>query len=151
MNVGTICKRNVVTVAPTDDLTTAAQLMRERHVGYLIVTEPGIEPGKQRPVGVLTDRDIVVAVLAPGADVNALRVDDVMSRDPEVAQDTDSIAEALATMRRVGVRRLPIVSVRGDLVGVLSLDDILDSLAEQLQDLAGSIRTEQAVESVVRT
>ncbi len=150
MNVGDTCRRNVVTIRPFDELTAAARLMREKHIGYLIVVEPDLGDDTLKPVGVLTDRDIVVAVVAREADPRSLRVDDVMTRQPVVATEGDSIATALQQMRQIGVRRLPVVAQRGQLVGVLSLDDVLDGLAVELQHVAGSIRREQQMESALR-
>jgi CBS domain-containing protein len=150
MNVGEMCKKTAVTVRSFDDLSTAAELMRERHVGSLIVVEPGFEAGSLKPTGILTDRDIVVAVLARGADINGLRVGDVMSSQLSVVQEDAQMEEALREMRRLGVRRLPVVGSHGQLVGVVSLDDVLDVLAAQLQDVAGSIRSEQLLEGVYR-
>src|SRR5688572_9194655 len=83
MNVGQICQRNVVTVRASDDLSTAARMMREKHIGYLIVVEPTSQ-GERTPVGVLTDRDIVVAVVAQDADPRALTVGDVMTCNPKM-------------------------------------------------------------------
>jgi CBS domain-containing protein len=150
MNVGKTCRQTVVTVRPFDELTAAARLMRENHIGYLVVVEPDPGGTTVKPVGVLTDRDIVVAVVARETDPRSLRVGDVMTRQPVVAAEGDSIATALQEMRRIGVRRLPVVGRRGQLVGVLSLDDVLDGLAADLQSVAGSIRREQQIESALR-
>lgn len=150
MNVGRICQRNVITARDFDDLTSAARLMREKHVGYLVVVEPAFEEGTFKPMGVLTDRDIVVAVVAREADARALRVGDVMTRQPVVAEEEDAIGTALQQMRRIGVRRLPVVGDHGQLVGVLSLDDVIDALVAELQNVAGSIRSELLVEHALR-
>jgi CBS domain-containing protein len=144
MNAGSVCKRGVVTVAPGDDLIAAAHLMREKHVGYLIVCE------RSRVAGVLTDRDIVVAVLAQEVDVRALKVGDVMTRDPLVIEEGQSIEAVLRHMREAGVRRVPVVDRSGALTGVLSIDDVLEHIAEQLINIAGSIRNEQRMERTVR-
>ena len=140
MNAGSVCKRGVVTVAPTDDLVAAAHAMREKHVGYLIVA------AKARVVGVLTDRDIVVAVLAQEVDAHALKVGDVMTRDPLLIEE----GQSLCHMREAGVRRVPVVDRSGTLTGVLSIDDVLERIADQLINIAGSIRNEQRMERVVR-
>jgi len=150
MNVGEICQRNVITVRPFDELTGAAQLMREKHVGYLIVVEPALSEGSFKPVGVLTDRDIVIAVVARETDARTLRVGDVMTRQPVVADEGDALATALKQMRRIGVRRLPVVGTHEELVGVLSLDDVIDTLVGELKDVAGSIRSEQLIEHTLR-
>lgn len=151
MNAGSVCKRGVVTVAPTDDLIAAAHLMREKHVGYLIVSEMSGAPEKhKRVVGVLTDRDIVVAVLAQEVDAHALKVGDVMTRNPLLIEEAQSIEAVLRHMREAGVRRVPVVDRSGALTGVLSIDDVLEHIAEQLINIAGSIRNEQRLERAVR-
>ncbi len=150
MNIRDLCKRDVVTVRPADDLSVAARLMRDKHVGYLVVVEPALKEGAFKPVGVLTDRDIVVTVVARDTDPRSLRVEDVMTRQPTTTREDDSVATALRQMRRIGIRRIPVVGGLGQLVGVLSLDDVLDALADQLQNVAGSIQSEQLVESVLR-
>jgi CBS domain-containing protein len=150
MDVVKLCRRSVVTIRPFDELLAAAKLMREQHVGYVVVVEPMLGDGGERPVGVLTDRDIVVRVLAREVDPRTLRVGDVMTRDPVVATATERLEEALRSMRLIGVRRIPVADRRGQLIGVLSLDEIIDELAGKLSDVAGSIRTEQRAEEVLR-
>lgn len=151
MNVGQICRRKPVTVGEREDLFTAARLMRNEHIGYVIVAAPDPTVREaSKPVGVVTDRDIIVSVIARGADPAALTVGDVMSRQPLVAREDSSVAWAVRQMRRIGVRRLPVVDMDDHLVGVLSLDNILDALAGELLDVAGSIRNERRVESEMR-
>lgn len=150
MNVGEVCERNVVTIRAFDELTSAAQLMRERHVGYLVVVEPAFEDRAVKPAGVLTDRDIVISVVAREADPRFLRSGDVMTREPVVATEDEALGAALQKMRRVGVRRLPVVNGHGNLVGVVALDDIIDALVGELQDAAGAVRSEQLVEHTLR-
>jgi CBS domain-containing protein len=150
MNVGTICQKNTVTVRPFDDLTTAAQLMREKHVGYLVVVEPAVRESTFKPAGVLTDRDIVVSVVAREADARSLSAGDVMTREPVVALEDESLGSALTKMRKIGVRRLPVVGQQDELVGVISMDDIIDSLVGELEDVAGAIRSEQLIEHALR-
>jgi CBS domain-containing protein len=149
MNAGSVCKRGVITVAPTDDLIAAAHVMREKHVGYLIVSE-ALPAHSRRVVGVLTDRDIVVAVLAQEVDCRELKVGDVMTRDPLLIDEAQSIEAVLSHMREAGVRRVPVVDRSGALTGVLSIDDVLERIAEQLLNIAGSIRNEQRMERAVR-
>lgn len=149
MNAGSVCKRGVITVAPTDDLIAAAHVMREKHVGYLIVSE-GLSARAGRVVGVLTDRDIVVAVLAREVDAHALKVGDVMTRHPLLIEEEQSIEAVLRHMREAGVRRVPVVNRSGALSGVLSIDDVLEMIADQLLNIAGSIRNERRMERAVR-
>jgi CBS domain-containing protein len=148
MIVSEICQRNPVTVGPLDELHSAARLMRERHIGYLIVVEPFYTAPP--PVGVLTDRDIVVGVLAKGTDPRLVKVGEVMTREPVVVREDASVNTALAEMRRIGVRRIPVVDAAGHLTGVLSLDEVLDALAGELLGVIGSIRTEVRAEVVRR-
>lgn len=151
MNVGRVCTKPAVTAGPADTLASVARLMRERHVGYVIVVDADAPTADRRPLGVLTDRDLVVSVLAEGVSPSAVTVGDVMNAQPVTVDETDSVKSALQTMRRIGVRRLPVVGRNGALVGVLSLDDVLDRLADHVQELAGVIRNEQRIESIVRT
>jgi predicted transcriptional regulator len=150
MEVAKLCRRNVVTVPEGEELVTAARIMRERHIGYLIVVAPEVSGHSVRPVGVLTDRDVVIKVVAMQIDPSTLTVSDVMNRDPVVVAETDSVAKALGHMRRIGVRRLPVVGAQGQLVGVLSLDDVLETMADELNAIAGSIRNEQRIEVALR-
>lgn len=150
MNVGEICVRNVVTVRESDELSKAAAVMREQHVGYLVVVEPKVGESGFAPVGVLTDRDIVVGVVAKDTDPKALRVGDLMTRQPVVVHESASLNEALGEMRNIGVRRMPVVGRGSILVGVLSLDDILGAISEELLGVAGSVRKELKVEQALR-
>lgn len=151
MNIADLCKREPVTVREFDELTHAANLMREQHVGYLVVVAPVVaDHGGYRPIGVLTDRDIAVGVVARGVDPRSLRVGDLMSRKPVVIEEGKTIEAALTEMRRIGVRRLPVVRDDGRLVGVLSMDEVLETLASQLSSISGSIRNEQRLETELR-
>jgi CBS domain-containing protein len=150
MNVDSLCHRDPVTICPSDEVLAAAQLMREKHVGCLVVIERNTTLERRRPVGVLTDRDIVVAVVACQADPGSLRVEDIMTRNPVTVSATDSVEAAVRKMRRIGVRRLPVTDPEGELLGVMSLDDVLDVLAGELQNIAGAIQHEQAAERQAR-
>ena len=149
MKVSGFCQRNPITVRPDDELLSAAKVMRDQHVGYLVVVEPAVRDGAFRPVGVLTDRDIVVSLLARDADPRALRVNDVMTREPVVCEEELSLGQALKSMRRIGVRRLPVIGKDRHLTGVIALDDIIDALVGELEDAAGAVRSEQLIEHVL--
>jgi CBS domain-containing protein len=99
---------------------------------------------------VLTDRDLVVTVMAREADPRTLKVEDVMTRRPVTVREDETVVDATAKMRGIGVRRLPVVSRAGALVGILALDDVLDCVADELENIVGSIRQEQRVERAVR-
>ncbi len=151
MCVGDICRREVITIAPGAQLGEAARVMREKHVGMLVVVEPVEEHADRVVQGVLTDRDIVVTVIGRDAEAKGLQVMDVMTRHPLLAAEGASVAAVLRLMRMDGVRRVPVVGSRNELVGVLSIDDVLDVMAEQLTAISGAIRGEQARERVMRS
>jgi CBS domain-containing protein len=149
MNVSDFSNPFVATVSRATPLTDAARLMREQHVGSLVVVD---ETGKGRvPVGILTDRDIVVAVVAREVDPRALTAGDVMSNDLATVRPTDSAVDALQLMRRRGVRRVPVVAENGTLAGIVTIDDLLAAVAEQLADVVRAISAEQARETRART
>src|SRR5262245_54352974 len=106
--IGRICQRAVVTISPGADLSEAALIMRRAHVGFLIVCEEPDERG-QKVVGVLTDRDLVISVMAREGDPHALQVRDVMTRSPLIVSEDCSLDATLGFMRDAGVRRVPIV------------------------------------------
>lgn len=148
MKVGEHCKRSVVTIGPHAGLTEAARLMRDQHVGFLVVVEP--KGGGQVPVGVLTDRDIVVQVLAAEVDASALTVGDVMTRKPILASESDGMGELIHGMRTAGVRRAPVVDHRGCLVGIIALDDAYGIIADLMCDMCGTVRNQVRMEQKTR-
>ncbi len=143
MTVGSICTRRIITVEVSVDIAAAAEVMRENKIGYLIVTNKA--NGNRTPVGVITDRDIVVKILAKDVNPHALTAGDVMTREPLVAREDDGISETLHRMRVLGVRRVPVVNARGQIAGVLSIDDAIDHLVSQLADVAGAARNQPRV------
>jgi predicted transcriptional regulator len=144
MDVNLICNHNVATVGKSEGIADAAALMRAEHVGDLIVVEP--RNNAKVPVGILTDRDIVVGVVARRVAPDAVTVGDSMTRNLLTVREDASVEFALREMRRYGVRRAPVVSANGDLVGVIAVDDIIQHLAVQLSRLADLIRLEQDAE-----
>ena len=150
MCVGDICRTEVVTIAPDAGLCEAARLMREQHVGMLVVVEPVAGHADRVVQGVLTDRDIVITVVGRDAEPKDLRVMDVMTRHPLLVAQGSSVAAVLRLMRTDGVRRVPVVGARNELIGVLSIDDVLDVIADQLAAISGAIRGEQTNERVMR-
>lgn len=144
MKVGDYCKRAVVAIASSADAASAAKLMRSEHVGFLIVYREG--DTLQRPVGVLTDRDLVLGVMARDVDPHAVTVDDIMTRQPLVANDTDGLSDLLQAMRLAGIRRVPVVDVRGGLIGIMAIDDAIDVVTGLMCDIAGSVKSEQRQE-----
>ena len=149
MTVGDICSRNVVVASKTEMIVDAAKRMRFAHVGDIVVVED--RKGQRVPIGIVTDRDIVLSVLAGDPDhLNHLSLNDMMSEDLLTSREDEAIESALKTMQERGVRRLPIVDVRGALVGILTLDDLLKYLTEQQSRLVGLIASEQRRERQYR-
>ena len=149
MHAGEYCNRDVVIAGASDSLRSAIQLMRTHHVGDVLVVE--ILTGSNTPVGILTDRDIVIEVLAQDVDIDSLTVGDVMSDQLVTVTEDTGLSESLDVMRAHGIRRLPVIDRSGSLQGILSIDDILELLAEQLQKLAILVKNEQQREQQVRT
>jgi predicted transcriptional regulator len=149
MAVGEICNRDVVIAEKALSVVEAAQLMRKHHVGDLVVVED--RGGQKHPVGIVTDRDIVVEVVAAGVNPDALKVGDIMGPEVATVRESEGLFEALRYMRDKGVRRMPVVDSTGVLIGILTLDDLLSLLAEEMTELAKLVSHERQREAVVRT
>ncbi|HBI16070.1 MAG TPA: CBS domain-containing protein [Desulfobulbaceae bacterium] len=134
MSTGEFCTREVVITEKGTSILEVAQLMRTYHVGDVIVVE---RRGEQAvPVGILTDRDIVVELIAQEVDLASVTVGDVMSYDLLSVREDEGIWESLLLMCDRGVRRIPVVNEAGGLEGILALDDMIELLAEELSLLA---------------
>ncbi len=134
MPVGEICNREVVVAERTTTIVEAARLMRRYHVGDLVVVDE--VQGRRVPVGMVTDRDLVVDVIAREQPFASCTVSAVMSATVVCVPETAGVIEAIQLMRSHGVRRVPVVDAGGALVGILAADDLLDLLAEELSALA---------------
>ena len=145
MTVGVICTRNVV-VAPKDEsIVDAAKRMRMLHVGTVVVVNEGDE--RRVPLGILTDRDIVLSVVASDPEhLRFLTVGDAMSDDLVTAPEDTSLTDALALMQERGIRRLPVVDHAGSLVGIVTVDDVVRSMAAEMARLATLMNREEQVE-----
>jgi CBS domain-containing protein len=150
MSIVNLCRCEAITVTEDRNLTAAAQLMRESHIGYLVVVRNLQSDRRPKVVGVLTDRDIVMTAVARGIDPKFLTVGEVMTRDPLLATEHYSLDATLRLMRDCGVRRVPVVDHEGMPVGVLSIDDIVKALAGQMSCLAAMIDNEQQNERLMR-
>lgn len=148
MNVGDICTREVVMADHRSSLQQAAVLMREHHVGALVVGEDS--PQGTQAIGIVTDRDMVIEAVAKGLDLKQTEIGQLAGGKLAVVPSDMTIDEAIATMSQRGVRRL-LVSSDGRLHGIVSLDDVLSALASDMSMLASTVRSEVAQESTVRT
>ncbi len=148
MAVGEVCNREVVITDRESSILEVTKLMRRHHVGDVVITED--RDGERVPVGIVTDRDIVVELLAEEVDLNAVDIGDVMSFELLIAREDDDILETIKRMQGKGIRRMPVVNQRGGLVGLLAMDDLVELIAEQLSDLVKLINTEQSRERNLR-
>jgi len=149
MSISEFCNREVVFATREMDLPEATQLMRKYHVGDLVVVDE--IDGKRVPVGIVTDRDMVVEVIAQSLDVKGFSVGDIMSRQLFSVQENEGVFETIRLMRAKGARRIPVVNQQGGLVGIVSADDILDLLAEEMAELAKVAPRQQQREAKTRT
>jgi len=131
--LGRICTKPVVTASTQMSVSQAADAMRKQNVGALVVVNA------RRPVGMLTDRDIVVEVLARGLDPESTRIGDVMHKKPVTIREDLGVFDAIKTFAKTGVRRLPVVGRTGLLVGVITLDDLFVLLGNELGHMAGAL------------
>lgn len=137
MLVGELCIREVVIIHGRDTIREAAKLMRFHHVGNVVAVEN--KNGENIPIGILTDRDIVLGLIATDVDIDAVTVGDVMSREILSAREDEDMFTALKRMRQHGIRRMVVVNEHGSLEGILAVDDIIALLSEQLSDLTALI------------
>lgn len=135
MTVGEICIREVVFTSGERSVREAAELMERHHVGDLLVVERD-GPGELEPLGIVTDRDLVTKVLACGKNPETVRVQDVMAEPLVTALEREEPTAVLERMKSFGVRRVPVVGEGGELVGILTYDDLVGWLGEELGELS---------------
>jgi CBS domain-containing protein len=148
MPIGEICNRDVIVTTRGASVTQAAELMRRYHVGDLVVTDE--KPGGRTPVGMLTDRDLVIEVLAEDVPLEEVTVGDIMSPELVTVRESDGIYETIRLMRLKGVRRIPVVDHKDMLQGIVSVDDLLELLAEEITALSRLVAQEQSRERKIR-
>ena len=149
MSIGDICNRNVVMIEKDAPVMEAARVMRQFHVGALVVC--GEREGARVPVGLVTDRDIVIEVLGEEVEAGSLMVGDIMSANLLTAREGDDLWETLQRMRHAGVRRVPVVDEQGALQGIVTMDDVIELLADELSQLAKLVAREQKAEQAGRS
>ena len=148
MSAGEYCNRDVVVVAKTESVREAVNLMRSYHVGTVVVVEEqGATPV---PVGILTDRDIVIEILAEDVDLDSVNIGDVMTFDLVTVTEETKLLDAINLMRSKGVRRVPVLNQAGGLVGILTVDDVIELLSEAITNISSLITSEQRREQVRR-
>ncbi|HET7365164.1 MAG TPA: CBS domain-containing protein [Burkholderiales bacterium] len=148
MNLSELCNRNPVVAFTDTPVPQAARLMRERHVGSLVIVRE--RQGQRFPVGILTDRDIVVATVAKDVDPRGLTAGDIMSGDLVTLPEGAAVGDALGAMRERGIRRLPIIGEGGALAGIVTLDDMLSAVGAELMDFVRVVDWQRAKEAALR-
>ena len=148
MSIAAICQPEVITINAGASLRDAANLMREHHVGALVVTVEAA--GHEQAVGMITDRDMAIEILARDLNPTDVKVGQLASRRLASVPGTAGIAEAVAVMQEAGVRRLLVTGNEGQLTGFVSADDLLEALSGQLGILANALRAGIAREGVER-
>ena len=137
MKIREICNRDAASVRRGQSVADAASVMREHHVGSVVVVDEC--GGKRVPVGMLTDRDIVIGVVAKSLDPGKILVETAMGADLLAVRESDKVGRAVSLMRAQGVRRLPVVDAAGVLVGILAADDLVELFAHEMSGIAGII------------
>jgi CBS domain-containing protein len=136
MSIESIAERRVQTLPPDATCREAATLMRDENIGTVVVAED------RRPLGIVTDRDLAIRMVADGMEPDKTALRDVMSGEPIFVGGERSIDQVIAAMRNLSIRRVPLVDADGELCGLVSMDDLVMLLADQLGDLADAIREE---------
>lgn len=149
MNAGQLCNRTVITATPDTSILEAARLMRDNHVGSLVVIKDN--EGHAEPAGIVTDRDIVIELIAKAVPVEDVTVGDIMSFALLKVTEDETVFDTAQRMRCRGVRRVPVVTKTGELAGILALDDIMSLLGEELSMLSKLTQRETEQEAKKRT
>jgi CBS domain-containing protein len=145
MPVGEICNRDVIIVRREDTILSAARLMRQHHVGDVVVVDE--RSGIRLPVGIITDRDLVDEIMATELDQKVITAGDLITGELVTVKDSLGVYEAIQYMRAKAVRRLPVVDDQAALVGIITLDDLLQLLSEELVAIARLITSQQQKET----
>jgi CBS domain-containing protein len=146
MPIGDVCSREVLVATPETTVTEAARLMRQHHVGDLVV----VERGSFVPTGIVTDRDLVLSVIATGLDPTIFTIGDLVTDKLVTVREDLGVFECIQKMRTKGVRRMPVMDAQDKLVGIVSVDDLVQLLGQELSELGRLISREQAKELVTR-
>ncbi|HEY7557518.1 MAG TPA: CBS domain-containing protein [Candidatus Binatia bacterium] len=141
MSLERICSKDVVTISPDATVLEAAKLMHSKHIGCLVVTE------EFRPIGIITDRDILLKVVASEKMPAETAVKQIMTTNPTLVNVNYDVLDAVRLMRNRGVRRLPVVDEHRHLLGIITMDDVLTAFGAEVGDLAGAVQKEFGLEA----
>jgi CBS domain-containing protein len=137
MRIGEICTRDVLAMEAGEALARCARAMKERNVGSVVIVETS--RGFARPIGIITDRDMLRGQFDRNADLFCLNAGDVMTSNPLVLSEDCDVRDAIERMGHRAVRRAPVVNGGGELVGIVTFDDLLPVIAGQIATIGGLI------------
>ena len=140
MTAGKYCNREVVITGPETTVVEAAKLMRQYHVGDLVVVKQ--EGNENIPVGIVTDRDLVIEVLAQEVPIESVTFKDVMITELLTVAENETLLDTLALMQKHGVRRALVVNEHGGLEGIMCADDAIELIAEAMNSLVKLVKHE---------
>jgi CBS domain-containing protein len=148
MTIAEYCNRDVAIIEPTETILAAAKVMRSQHVGDVVVVER--KGGEVIPIGIITDRDIVLELVAKEVALDSVAAGDMISGGLVTARAAESLADVVNHMRHHGVRRIPVVNEQGGLEGIFCLDNLLELMAEQFHDLVAILHKQADQEDTHR-
>ena len=148
MNIGSVCNRDVIVAWPDCSIQEAVKMMREYNVGDLIIAKS--RNTECIPIGILTDRDIVVEVLAEDVPLEAVDIKDIMSSNLMTANENEELFNVIKLMRKKGIRRVPVINDQGVLVGIFAMENMLEIIAESMRDLVTLVHNENTHEHNMR-
>ena len=148
MTIGDICNRDVVVAERETTAQAAAKLMRQHHVGSLVVIDR--KEGRRVPVGLVTDRDLIMEIHALDLDASVIAVGDILGKRLITVSESCSALKTVQIMRMEGVRRVPVVDHEGSLIGIVTLDDMIGRLAKEFKEIADAVTHEQTREVWLR-
>ena len=148
MRAAEFCNRDVVVIGKDESVADAAALMREHHVGSVVVVDD--TGGGREPVGILTDRDIVIEFVARDIDPADVAIGDAVAYELVTVDHDAGLFETIERMHANGVRRMPVVDAEGALIGIFASDDALERITEQLSNIVRLISRQQRLESAYR-
>lgn len=134
MNCGDICRKEVVVVRKEDSIRQIAELMRGHDVGTVLVVMG--EGNQRKPIGIITDRDIVIRIIANNIDLSSVAAGDVMCCDLVLVHENDDLCAAIERMNEHHVRRVPVVDDQGYLKGIMSSSDAMKLVADEMMSIS---------------
>jgi CBS domain-containing protein len=143
MSLERVCSKSVVTISPDATVAEAAKLMQSKHIGCLVVID------ESRPIGIVTDRDIVLKVVAGEKKPAETAVRKIMTANPTMVNVNYDLLDAVRLMHSRGVRRLPVVDEHRHLLGIITMDDLLTVFSAEVANLAGAVQKEFGLEAAV--